>query len=119
MNSPGAFVAPAAFEVLLDRIAADVYPSERFVRSAAASARTTEQIDRLLEVLGSQLMGQYLSPRRLELVGLVARRRALLEPAEKVAATIASDDGDPSEVSTDELRSAVELLQKTSALLDD
>jgi len=118
-NSTGAFATPAMFEVLLDRIATNVYPSERFVRSAALSARSTDDLDRLLAVLGRQLTGQHLSPRRLHLVGLVAERRALFEPAEKVAAHISSDNDDVDDLSANELRSAVELLQQTSVLLDD
>ena len=119
MNSAGAFSAPVLFDLFLDRIAADVYPSQRYVQSAILSARSTDQLDRLLDVLGKQTLGQYLSPRRLQMMSLVAERRSMMEPARQALETISSAEEETAEVTKDELRSAVELLQQTSALLDD
>lgn len=107
----GAFSAPGLFHVFVDRIRATAYPSDRWIASAALSARSVEELDELIDAVGSRLFHVHLSPRRLELLGMITERRRMLPIAQRYV-----ERYEPEEVS--DLRDAVGLLEQTSQLLD-
>lgn len=107
----GAFAAPGLFDVLVDRIRATAYPSDRWIASAALSARTVEQLDRLIEAVGRTQFQLHLSPRRLELLGMITNRRLLLPGATELARRHRPDDD------VRQIQDAVGLLDQTAELM--
>lgn len=108
----GAFAAPGLFDVLVDRIRATAYPSDRWIASAALSARTVEQLDRLIEAVGRTQFQLHLSPRRLELLGMITNRRRMLPGARQLVRDAGAADDD-----VRQLHDAVALLDQTAELL--
>lgn len=111
MDRAGAFAAPGLFELLYDRVAATRFPSRRLVASAAMSATTVDQLDRLAGTIGRQMRFLHVSPRAVELLGIVVQRRMLLDVAGRI------EDRPDDDAGREGIEQAVDLLRSTSQLL--